>query len=85
VTLASDIETVLEELRPLVRADGGDLELRAVDEAARRVTMRLNLEGVSCPECVMPPDFLYDIVAGAMRDKLDGLSVVLEDPRQAGG
>lgn len=85
MTLAAEVEGAVEELRPLVQGDGADLEVSSLDEAARRVTIRLNLDGVDCLDCVMPPEFLYDVVAGAIRDKVAGLSVVLEDPRQAGG
>jgi Fe-S cluster biogenesis protein NfuA len=85
VTFTADVETVLAELRPLVQGDGADLELAAVDEAAREVTLRLRLDGVECLECVMPPEFLYDIVSGAMREQVDGVRVVLDDPRQRDG
>jgi Fe-S cluster biogenesis protein NfuA len=85
VTFTGEVETVLEELRPLVQGDGADLELASVDEAAREVTLRLSLDGVECVECVMPHDFLFDIVAGAMQEQVHGVRVVLEDPRQADG
>jgi Fe-S cluster biogenesis protein NfuA len=85
MTFAAEVESALEELRPLVQGDGADLEVSSVDEAARSVTLRLSLDGVECLECVMPPEFLYDIVAGEMRKKVDGVQVVLDDPRQAEG
>lgn len=82
MTLASEVETVLGELRPLVQGDGADLELCSVDEAAREVTLRLRLDGVDCLECVMPPEFLHDAVTKAMQKQVDGVRVVLDDPRQ---
>ncbi len=82
MTFTAQVETVLGELRPLVQGDGADLELRGVDEAGRQVTLGLVLSGVECLECVMPPDFLHQIVEQAMQDKVQGVHVVLEDPRE---
>ena len=82
MTLATDAETTVAELRPLVQGDGADLELRHVDESSRTVTIGLVLDGVECLECVMPPDFLHQIVTQAVSDKLSGATLVLEDPRQ---
>jgi Fe-S cluster biogenesis protein NfuA len=83
MTLAADAESAVADLRPLVQGDGADLELRHVDESSRTVTIGLVLDGVECLECVMPPDFLHQIVTQAVTDKLGGATLVLEDPRQA--
>jgi hypothetical protein len=82
MTLAADAERAVADLRPLVQGDGADLELRAVDEASRTVRIGLVLDGVECLDCVMPPDFLHQVVSKAVTDKLGGATLVLEDPRQ---
>ena len=83
MTLATEAESVLGELRPLVQGDGADLELCAVDEVAREITLRLRLDGVECLDCVMPPEFLYDAIVGVVHKHVNDVRVVLEDPRQA--
>jgi len=82
VTFNAEVESVLGELRPLVEADGAAFELRVVDEADRQVTLGLVLDGAECRECVMPREVLQLIVEQAMRDKVPGVQVVLEDPRE---
>ena len=82
MTFAADAEAAVADLRHLVQGDGADLELRNVDESSRTITIGLVFEGVECPECVMPPDFLHQIVSKAVSDKLAGATLVLEDPRQ---
>ncbi len=73
----------LDEVRALVQADGGDLELIDVDEASRTVILRLVLEGVSCRECVMPRALLEDMAAGMLRPRVPDLdAVTIDDPRE---
>jgi Fe-S cluster biogenesis protein NfuA len=81
VSFAGDVDAVVAELRPLVQGDGADFIVADVDDDARAVTLRLALDGVECPDCVMPHDFLYDIISTAFRDRIEGVSVVLDDPR----
>jgi hypothetical protein len=72
----------LDELRTILDADGGDIELDGFDEEALTVRLRLVLESAECKECVMPAPILEDIAllafqrAGAPVDR-----VVIEDPR----
>jgi Fe-S cluster biogenesis protein NfuA len=78
----SDVDEALEEVRPLVQADGADLVLGAVDPDAGQVVVRLDLAGVSCLECVLPPDLLHSMISDAMVRRVPGLAgVVVEDPR----
>jgi Fe-S cluster biogenesis protein NfuA len=73
----------LDNVRSLVQADGGDLELVGVDPSSRRVNLRLVLEGVSCHECVMPRPMLEDIAANMLRRSVPDLETVsIEDPRE---
>jgi Fe-S cluster biogenesis protein NfuA len=80
MTFAADAEAAVAALRHLVESDGADLELRNVDESSRTVTVGLVFEGVECPDCVMPPEFLRQVVSQAVTDKLRA-TLVLEDPR----
>lgn len=43
------IEDVLDQIRPAIRADGGDVELVAFDEAAGRVEVRMVGACYACP------------------------------------
>jgi len=43
------IEDVLDQIRPAIRADGGDVELVGFDEAAGRVDVRLVGACYACP------------------------------------
>ena len=72
----------LEELRAILNADGGEMELDGFDEETLTVRLRLVLESAECKECVMPAPILEDIAlasfqrAGAPVDR-----VMIEDPR----
>ncbi len=43
------IEDVLDQIRPAIRADGGDIELVGFDEAAGRVELRMVGACYACP------------------------------------
>jgi Fe-S cluster biogenesis protein NfuA len=80
------INPVLDEVRALVQADGGDMELVALDPAAGSVSLRLVLEGASCEECVMPREFLEQIALDMLRKQVPEVaSVVIDDPREHPG
>jgi len=77
----ANIEPALEEARALVQADGGDMEVVGVDDST--VNIRLILEGASCAECVMPRDFLEQIVLDMLKQKIPAVSAVsIDDPRE---
>ena len=44
---------VIDEIRPLLQADGGDIELVSVDEAAGIVSVRLQGACKGCPGAAM--------------------------------
>ena len=44
---------VIDEIRPLLQADGGDIELVSVDEAAGVVSVRLQGACKGCPGAAM--------------------------------
>lgn len=75
------IVPALDEVRSLVQADGGDMELVSLD--ADTVRLRLVLEGASCEECVMPRDFLEQIALDVLKRNVPGVAAVsIDDPRE---
>ena len=78
---ATEIAPTLEEARQLVEADGGDMELVSTDDGT--VSLKLILEGASCVECVMPKEFLEQIVLDMLMRAGHGVSAVaIDDPRE---
>ncbi len=76
----------LEEVRGLVQADGGDMELVGVDDTAATVHLRLVLDGVDCHECVMPRPLLEDIAGNILRRGVPDVEKVhIDDPREHSG
>ena len=70
----------LDEVRGLVSADGGDVELEGVDGAT--VRLRLVLETAHCVECVMPRPFLEQVSLGVFqRIGVPSDAVAIDDPR----
>jgi len=52
-TILDKIEAVIDEIRPAIRADGGDIELVSFDPEEGRVEVRLVGACHSCPYSVM--------------------------------
>lgn len=52
-TIWDKIEEVIDEIRPAIRADGGDIELVSFDEEEGRVELRLVGACHSCPYSLM--------------------------------
>jgi Fe-S cluster biogenesis protein NfuA len=76
------ITPALDEARALVQADGGDMRLVDIDPAGT-VSLELVLEGASCAECVMPREFLEQIVLDMLKQKTPAVSAVaIDDPRE---
>ena len=77
------IVPALDEVRSLVQADGGDMELVGLDADTGAVNLRLVIEGASCEECVMPRDFLEQIALDVLRKTVPAvLAVSIDDPRE---
>jgi Fe-S cluster biogenesis protein NfuA len=80
------VESALQEVRGLVQADGGDMELVGVDERGGTVSLRLVLDGVECHECVMPRPILEDIAVNMLRRSVPEVTAVtVDDPRELPG
>ena len=79
---AADVATAVEELAAIIRADGGDLVLEKADEAMDLVEVRLDLEGVSCLDCILPPEQLRQVLQeGIARRVPSEFELVVHDPR----
>jgi hypothetical protein len=79
------VMTAVEELRSLVRPDGADFELVALDPAAGALSLRLVLDDASCRECVMPRPILEDIATSMVRKAVPGVTrLSIDDPREHG-
>ncbi len=77
----SAIGPALDEIRDLVRADGGDMLLASVD--GDTIALRLVVEGASCVECVMPREFLEQVALDVFRRGGVAVdAVTVDDPRE---
>lgn len=77
---AEGIDAAVGYVREMVAADGGDVEL--IDFDGSTIRLRLVLESVECRECVMPAEFLEQVVLDKLKAALPGLvSVKIDDPR----
>ena len=72
--LRIQVEETLEAIRPALQADGGDIELKGVDEATGVVTV--TLVG-ACGTCPASTQTLKDGVERIMRDRVDGVTEVV--------
>jgi hypothetical protein len=81
VTDDPTVAAALDEVRGLVSADGGDVQLDAIDGST--VRLRLVLETAHCVECVMPRPFLEQVSLGVFqRNGVPTDAVAIDDPRE---
>jgi Fe-S cluster biogenesis protein NfuA len=73
-SLRTQVEETLEAIRPALQADGGDIELKGVDEATGVVTV--TLVG-ACGTCPASTQTLKDGIERIMRDRVDGVTEVV--------
>ena len=77
------VANAVHEEGRMLRADGGDLILVDVDPKAARIHLRLELSGVSCLDCILPPDFLRQVINDCLARRIPGeFELVLDDPRR---
>ncbi len=51
--LKQRVEAVIDKIRPMLQADGGDIELVAIDETSGQVQVRLQGACKGCPGAAM--------------------------------
>jgi len=71
--MRSQVETVIEVIRPALQADGGDVSLREVDEATGLVTVKLI---GACGTCPVSNDTLKAGIERIMKDRVEGVTSV---------
>ena len=77
------VADAVDEVGRIIRADGGDLVLVAVDPGTLRISLRLELDDVRCAECVLPPDQLREAITQAIGRRIPGeFELLLADPRR---
>lgn len=80
---AESMTDAVFEAGVLLRADGADLHLVEFDEANARVRVAVDIAGSNCPECIIPPDLLADMLADAInRSYSSQVEVEVDDPRR---
>jgi hypothetical protein len=73
----------VEELARMLRADGGDLVLVAADPKTDRIRVELVLDDVSCADCILPPDMLFETMQESLARRVPGeFELLLDDPRR---
>jgi Fe-S cluster biogenesis protein NfuA len=78
------VAEAVEEMGALLRLDGADLQLVSADPKTDRIEVALELGGVDCEDCVMPPELLRQMIADAVSRRVRGeFELVLRDPRVA--
>jgi len=76
------VASAVDELGSLLRADGGDLVLVTADPAIERIEVRVDLDGVSCLDCILPPEELRRTIRdGIARRVPTEFELVVDDPR----
>ena len=79
-----DVVAAVEEVARILRADGADLELIEANPKTARIHLVLVLDSVSCEECVLPPEMLYETIEQALQRRVRAeFELVLDDPRTA--
>lgn len=68
------VKTVLEKVRPMLQADGGDVELVDVEEDNGIVKVRLT---GACGGCPMASMTLKHGIEQALKDEIDGINEVI--------
>lgn len=78
--MREQVEATIEIIRPALRADGGDIVLRDVDEVTGLVSVELVGACVGCPSSNQT---LKAGVERIMRDRVDGVTAVVNVAAEA--
>jgi Fe-S cluster biogenesis protein NfuA len=77
------VVAAVDEVAKILRADGADLQLVEADPKTARIHLVLTLGSVTCAECVLPPDMLFETIEQSLQRRVPGeFELVLDDPRQ---
>lgn len=79
----SGLDAGLGAVRVFLGPDGADVTPTDWDAASGRLSLRLDLAGAECPECVIPQPMLGELMLGAIQEHAPEVqAVVLDDPRE---
>jgi Fe-S cluster biogenesis protein NfuA len=82
--VSAAVDAAVEEIARILRADGADLQLIEANARTARIHLALVLESVSCEECVLPPEMLFETIEQSLQRRVPGeFELVLDDPRTA--
>jgi hypothetical protein len=77
------VSQAVDELAGFLRADGADLLVREANPKTARIHLALELDNVTCADCVLPPDELRITITDALQRRIAGeFELVLDDPRR---
>lgn len=80
----SQIEDGVEEIRSVLRADGGDVELVHYDPDTSEIELKLLLGDANCAECVLPRELLESMGLDMVRAHAPAVrSLTIRDPRES--
>ena len=71
----TQVEDVIEIIRPAIQADGGDITLVEVDEGSGVVTVELHGACVSCPASTVT---MKAGIERIMKDRVPGVTAVVQ-------
>ena len=72
VSMKAEVQQALEEIRPMLQADGGDVELVEVTEDG---VVRVRLQG-ACKGCPMSQITLKNGIEKLLKERVDGVTEV---------
>ena len=73
-TMSDKVQAVIDEIRPLLQADGGDVELVSTDEETGAVSVRLQGACRGCPGAAMT---LKMGIERRLKDRVPGVTEVI--------
>jgi len=71
--MEEEVKKILDEIRPSLQADGGDVELVDIDEKTGVVKVKLQGACVGCPMSQMT---LQEGIGRALKDKVKGVKKI---------
>ena len=75
MSIRQQVEQTIEVIRPALKADGGDIILRDVDESTGIVSVTLTGACVTCPAS---DQTLKAGIERIMKDRVDGVTEVIQ-------
>lgn len=82
-TSPTGLDAGLDAVRVFLGPDGADVTATGWDPDSGRLSLRLEVAGAECPECIIPQPLLGELMLGAIREHAPEVHAVdLDDPRE---